>query len=323
MDAALHQLKPMERITYPPRAVCPSSVATIGFFDGVHVGHRCLIDQVKRYAAARGLASLLITFNVHPRSVLQPGFRPSLLSTLDEKCTLLSSVGADYLSVLPFTCELASLGADEFMRDVLRDRLNVHTLVMGYDHHFGRGGAATLEDYEACGREIGMEVVRAEVYNRKSGPVSSSLVRALLAAGDVENAADCLTYFYALSGTVVRGFRVGRKLGYPTANVQVDDECKLVPGRGVYAVRVQVDGVQSPAYGGMLNVGVRPTLDNGMQSTIEVNIFDFTGDLYGRSLRVEFVSRLREEHRFGNLQALRRQLAADEAHARELLALVR
>ncbi|MBO5181166.1 MAG: bifunctional riboflavin kinase/FAD synthetase [Paraprevotella sp.] len=310
---------PMRRMTYPSADPYPCSVATIGFFDGVHVGHRCLINQVRQCAAVRGLFSLLITFDAHPRSVLQPDNRMQLLSTPEEKYTLLSDTGADGLLVLPFTRELSSLSAKEFMQEVLYKQLNVRVLVIGYDHRFGRGRAATFGDYEAYGREIGMEVVQAEAYMGDGRPVSSSFVRSLLAEGNVEAAAQCLSYGYSLSGTVVSGFRVGHKIGYPTANLQVDDDRKQIPGRGVYAVRVWMDEQQSVPYGGMLNVGFRPTLDNGSQTSIEVNIFDFIGDLYGKRLKVEFVSRLRPEHRFDNLQALQQQLAEDEVRARRLL----
>lgn len=306
-------------MTYPSDDPYPCSVATIGFFDGVHVGHRCLINQVRRCATARGLFSLIITFDAHPRNVLQPDNRLPLLSTPEEKYALLSDTGADGLLVLPFTRELSSLSAKEFMQEVLYKQLNVRVLVIGYDHRFGRGRAATFEDYEVYGREIGMEVVQAEAYMGDDRPVSSSFVRSLLAEGNVEAAAQCLSYGYSLSGTVVSGFRVGHKIGYPTANLQVDDDRKQIPGRGVYAVRVWLDGQQAVPYGGMLNVGFRPTLDNGPQASIEVNIFDFIGDLYGKRLKVEFVSRLRPEHRFDNLQALQQQLTEDEVRARRLL----
>ncbi|MCM1108203.1 MAG: bifunctional riboflavin kinase/FAD synthetase [Clostridium sp.] len=308
----------MIKLNYPPAVECQPSVATIGFFDGVHAGHRSLIRQVMQCGRERDLSSLLVTFDRHPRGVLQPSSRPSLLTTLDEKCALLSATGADCLLVLPFTRELSELSAREFMTDVLREQLNVRMLVVGYDHRFGHDRVSSYEDYVAMGHESGIEVVRAEALSEGGATVSSSFVRSLIKTGDVAAAARCLTRPYSLTGKVVRGFRVGRKLGYPTANIRVAETDKMIPARGAYAVRLRVDG-SDDVMNGMLNIGIRPTLDNGAEATIEANIFDFTGDLYGHDLRVDFIGRLREECRFDGLQALQAQLVQDEAKARVLL----
>ena len=233
----------------------PPSVATIGFFDGVHVGHRFLVRQVCEVARERHLSSLLITFPVHPRMVMQTDYQPRLLSTFDEKCTLLASTGAGYCVALPFTRELAALSAHDFMQQVLRDQLYVHTLVIGHDHRFGHNRAEGFADYVRYGDELGMEIVRADSYQPDDTNISSSVARASLEAGEVDKAARCLGYDYFLDGHVISGQQIGRTLGYPTANIQVDNPLKLIPADGVYAVRVRTEG---HIYKGMLNIGCRP-----------------------------------------------------------------
>lgn len=292
-------------------------VATIGFFDGVHRGHRFLIGQVQREAAARGMESAVVTFPVHPRKVLQPDFCPRLLTTCDEKLALLEGLGIDRCILLDFTPHLASLSAREFM-EVLRNRYNIHTLVVGYDHRFGHNRAEGFDDYVRHAAGLGMEVLPAEAYSAPGGrPVSSSLIRRLLQdEGDAAQAADCLGYRYFLCGTVVGGRGIGHTLGYPTANLQPDSPDKLIPANGVYAVQVDIAG---RSYGGMLNIGVRPTLDNGPDRSIEVYIFDFNEDAYGHPMRLSFIRRMRGECKFASLDELKQQLAQDEATARQTL----
>lgn len=286
----------------------PPSVATIGFFDGVHGGHRFLIRQVCEAAQERGLSSLLITFPQHPRMVMQASYQPRLLSTFGEKCSLLASTGVDACVALPFTAGLAALSAREFMQQVLRDQLQVRTLVIGYDHRFGHNRAEGFDDYVRYGQEMGIEVVRADAFLMDGAKVSSSAVRALLDAGEVDKAARCLGYTYFLEGRVTAGQQIGRTLGFPTANLQVTDSCKLIPADGVYAVRVRVG---EHIYKGMLNIGCRPTIDDDAHRTIEVHLFHFTGDLYGQLLRVEFLRRIRGEQKFDSREALARQLQQD------------
>ena len=288
-------------------------VATIGFFDGVHLGHRYLIRQTQEVAVRRGVPAMVVTFATHPRQVMQPGYRPCLLTTCQEKEALLQEAGADRCLMLEFTPQLARLTAREFMT-LLHSRYGVEALVIGYDHRFGHGRSEGFDDYVRYGRELGMEVCLARAYCLADGTeVSSSRVRRLLQAGEVEEAACELGYRYFLSGTVVGGHRVGRTLGYPTANLQPDDPCKLVPAVGVYAVRVEWEGVPRA---GMLSIGHRPTVDNGTERSIEVHIFDFEGDLYGRRLTLTFLSRLREEQKFASLDELAAQLRLDEEAAR-------
>ena len=290
------------------------AVATIGFFDGVHCGHRFLIEQVCREAKQRELSSMLVTFTEHPRMVMQADYQPRLLSTFDEKCRLLSDTGVDACVALPFTRELASLSARDFMQRVLRDRLHVSVLVIGYDHRFGRNRAEGFEDYVRYASELGMEVVRAEACQLEDMNVSSSVVRALLEEGRVDVAARCLGYNYSLCGHVATGQQIGRTLGFPTANLQMCDGWKLVPADGVYAVRAHVGDY---IYKGMLNIGCRPTIDDDVHRTIEVHLLQFEGDLYGEHLRIEFVRRIRGEQKFGSRDELARQLQLDAEIASE------
>lgn len=295
------------------------AVATIGFFDGVHCGHRFLIEQVREAAASRGLASAVITFPEHPRAVMHPDFHPELLTTCGEKQVLLAQTGIDRCLLMDFTPELAALSARRFM-EMLYGQYAIRVLVIGYDHRFGRGRSEGFEDYVRHGRELGMEVLPAEAYRLSASdcplPVCSSSIRRLLHEGDVASAARYLGYPYFLNGTVVSGFRVGHRIGYPTANLQVNDPRKIIPARGVYAVRVEVNG---RTYGGMLNIGCRPTLANGDNTTIEVHIFDFHTDIYQQPLRLSFVQRIREERKFASVEELAGQLRRDAGAARGML----
>ena len=288
-------------------------VATIGFFDGVHRGHLCLIEQLLEEARRRELKSLLVTFDRHPRTVVSPGHVPTLLTTLEEKEMLLRRTGVDEIVVLPFTFELSRLSAREFMEQVLRKELNVRVLVLGYDHAFGHGGGS-LSDYIRWGEGTGIEVVRAHEFETLM--VSSSKCRRLLEQGDVKGAAEMLGRWYSLRGEVVRGFHVGHELGFPTANMQPEDD-KLLPANGAYAVWAVLGN--GKRYGGMLNIGNRPTIGNGEAVSVEVNLFEYDGDLYGQYITVEFVGRLRDERRFASRDELINQLAQDEREAREKL----
>lgn len=298
-------------------------VATIGFFDGVHTGHRYLIQQVKEIAAARGLRSALVTFPVHPRKVMNSDYHPELLTTAEEKTHLLAETGVDYCMMLDFTPDISHLTAKEFMTRLLKERYRVKYLVIGYDHRFGHNRSESFEDYVRYGEEIGMEVIRAraatsdiEIGASRDVPVSSSLIRTLLHQGDVETATRCLGYEYFLDGTVVGGYQVGRKIGFPTANLCVDDPEKLIPADGVYAVWVTLDG---KTYMGMLNIGIRPTVDNGPNRTIEVNILHFHSDIYNKTIRLTFVKRTRPELKFDNIDALIGQLHKDAEEVEAML----
>ena len=302
--SALNERKPM--------------VATIGFFDGVHLGHRFLIDNVVSAAKEEGWESTVVTFDRHPREVLGLDFQPLLLSTLDEKLYYLAETGVDWSVILRFDKVMASMSAEVFMKRILYDRLNVRRLIMGYDNRFGYRQRESFENYVAYGQKIGLIVERASVFSRDEQKISSSAIRKLLEEGEIEHANRCLGYRYSFDGRVVKGFGNGRRLGFPTANVVPRDEHKLIPGKGVFAVRVTLTGRKGPL-GGMLNIGIRPTF-NGNGRSIEVNILNFEGDIYGEELEIEFVARIRDERKFDSLEALTEQLAADK---KDIIALLK
>ena len=292
------------------------SVATIGFFDGVHRGHRYLIEQVCAVAAERGLASSVVTFPVHPRKVMQADYHPKLLTTCDEKVSLLAKTGVDYCMMLDFTPEIARLSAREFM-SILKDRYQIQALVVGYDHRFGHNRAEGFEEYVKYGKDLGIEIIHAPEFVTDLGPVSSSIIRKYLLQGDVCTANRLLSYPYTLYGNVVKGFQVGRKIGFATANLNIDYPDKLIPANGVYAVRIGTpDGKH---YGGMLNIGHRPTLNRPNDYSIEVNIFDFSEDLYGKTLSVELIEYVRTEKTFADIKALQSQLVKDKETIRKIL----
>ena len=293
----------------PAAALPAATAATIGFFDGVHEGHRHLMHIVSQEAMQRGLTPLVITFDRHPREVVAEGWQPLLLTTLQAKLRLIEQAGMDYCCVLPFSQQMAAMTARQFMHDVLKEQLHVKCLVIGYDHHFGHDRTAGFEQYCQYGREMGIDVVQGDMLGVQGRPVSSSEVRRLLSEGDVEAAADCLGRPYELSGTVGEGEHEGRRIGFPTANILPDDPRLVVPLAGAYiaTARTASDTADRPA---MVNIGTRPTYGSHDQ-TIEVHIASFSGNLYGQRLTVAFRRRLRNEQRFSSPEALRRQLMSD------------
>lgn len=298
-----------------PAASVPAGryAATIGFFDGVHLGHQFLLGQLQRMADAGGQQTMAITFDRHPRQVVQTGWQPQLLTTLDEKIALLAETGIDALVVLDFDGAMAALTARQFMADVLRDRLHVELLLTGYDNRFGHDRTESFVDYERYGRELGVKVVCAEPL----GTFSSSLVRRLLDGGDVAGAAQCLGRNYSICGHVVHGEQNGHVLGFPTANLMPDSPLKLIPAKGAYAVVATLaDGT---CHFGMTNIGMRPTF-HGEQLTLETNVFEPVGDIYGQPLRIDFVARLRDEQPFPSQEALAAQLSQDRLMAEQILA---
>ena len=290
-------------------------MATIGFFDGVHLGHRFLIDEVKAAAAQRGLPSAVITFPTHPRSVLQQTYQPRLLNSFADKLRLLATTGVDYCIVLDFTEALSQLSAEAFLR-ILATQWRVKGLVIGYDHRFGHDRRDGFEQYVEYGQRWGIEILKAAAFDAGHTAVSSSEIRRLVQEGKVERAAQLLTYAYHISGRIVSGYKVGRTLGFPTANIQPDDPMQLLPGIGVYAVWVEVAGQR---YKGMLYIGSRPTLDNGTQLSIEVHILHFSGDIYNDPIRVSFAHFVRGDEKFDSLEALKAQLMRDREVVDQLL----
>ena len=291
--------------------------ATIGFFDGVHLGHKSVISQLRDAAAERGLRSMVITFERHPRQVLHSNWKPQLLTSLDEKFLLLSQTNIDTLVVLRFDKVMSQLSAYEFMKSVLKRDLGVDLLLMGYDNSFGHDRTSTFNDYVAYGRELDIEVRCGQPADVNGQRVSSSLVRRLLSEGRVIEAARCLGRPYMLTGQVEHGEQIGRQLGFPTANIMLNDPCRLIPAPGVYAVLITMNGQNTPLQG-MMNIGTRPTF-HGQQLTLEANLFDFTADLYGQQLTIAFIDRLRDEQTFSSAQTLTLQMVQDEKLARQIL----
>ena len=283
--------------------------ATIGFFDGVHRGHQFMIDSLTTMAHAQGRQSLVITFDRHPRLVVHADYVPQLITTTDEKLQLLDTTAADRIEVLHFDAQMAQLSAYEFMRQVLHEKYSVAMLLTGYDNRFGHNRAEGFADYVRYGEEMGMKVLQNTPIDIDGLRVSSSLIRRLIVEGNITEANNCLGHPYSITGSVAHGFQEGRRIGFPTANIVPESAEKLVPGNGVYATRVSVEGGEwMPA---MLNIGTNPTFQR-QQTTIEAHIIGFEGDIYGRKVRVEFGRKLRDEQRFESVEALQKQLEADK-----------
>jgi riboflavin biosynthesis protein ribF len=285
------------------------AIATIGFFDGVHLGHRFLLKQLALAAQERQLRSVAITFDQHPRRVLQHDYIPELLTTFDEKLQLLAETGIDSVAILPFNATMAQLSAHDFMQQMLQEQLQVKTLLMGYDNHFGRKNNEHFNDYVRYGQDLGIEVLPTQPYIYKGIKISSSVIRSFLHEGEVALANECLGYPYTLTGKVGHGFQQGRTIGFPTANLIPASIEQLLPANGVYAVRVKCPD-STTWHDGMMNIGYRPTFD-GTAKSIEANIFNYANDLYDKPLSVAFYERIRTEKKFRNAPELAKQLTKD------------
>lgn len=289
-------------------------VASIGFFDGVHKGHQFLIEQVKKEAKKRDALSCVITFAEHPRKVLEAAYQPSLLCSYEEKIEHLDHCGLDLCIPIHFTKQLAELSAYDFMEQVLKKTYNIDTLIIGYDHRFGHKRQDNFESYTQYGKELDINVVKAEELPYSEGHLSSSLIRRQLGEGQIILANSNLTYNYSITGKIIEGFKVGRTIGFPTANISVWERFKVIPKHGVYAVRVKIG---SDLHQGMLYIGRRPTINTVNEATIEVNIFNFNGDLYGKTITVYFLKFIRHDIKFTTVELLQHQLRADEQAVRK------
>lgn len=287
------------------------AVISTGFFDGVHIGHRSIIDTLVREARRRAEKSVVLTFWPHPRVVLRSDSRDlRLLTTRDEKLRMLRALGVDEVEVLPFTSEFASLTTRQFLSDVVKGRFGASAIVLGYDNCIG-SDLCSVDTTRGIACELGLDVVSAPVIADNGVSVSSTKIRSAVENGQMRTARAMLGYDYGLEGVVVSGNRLGRTIGFPTANLKLYEPMKLVPGRGVYATRVRVEGRD---YLGMTNVGVRPTVSgDGGDVRIETNIFDFNEDIYGLDLSLSFVEKIRDERRFPSLEELAGQLRLDKA----------
>ena len=291
-------------------------VVATGFFDGVHVGHRLVIGQLVAAAAARGDESMVITFWPHPRNVLQKEARSlRLLTTLAQKKQMLHELGVDRVEVLSFTKDFSAMTMEEYLRHIMKE-YGATAILLGYDNRIGCD-AADSDQVARMAERLGLEVIRTEMVPSEAGfAVSSTKIRERLEVGDIKEASKMLGYDYSMHGVVVSGNRLGRTIGFPTANMQLYEPLKLVPGNGVYFVKVNV---LDRVFYGMCNIGLRPTVGAGNARTIETNIFGFDEDIYGLDIEVTFISRIREERKFGSLEELKHQLESDRDTCLSLL----
>jgi riboflavin kinase/FMN adenylyltransferase len=286
-----------------------NSAVTTGTFDGVHSGHQAIINQLKNAAQKINGESILLTFFPHPRMVLYPDDNElRLLNTINERIELLKNSEIDHLIVHPFSKEFSRLSSTEFVRDILVNKLNVSKLVIGYDHHFGRHREGSFEHLKELAPIYDFSVEEIPAQEIQQVNISSTKIRNSLIDGEINAANQFLGYHYFLNGTVVEGNQLGRQMGFPTANLKINEWYKLIPAKGVYAVKIKIG---SNNYNGMLNIGNRPTL-NGTHETIEVNIFNFDEDIYNKSVRIEFYEKIRDEQKFDDISTLKNQLKKDK-----------
>lgn len=293
-----------------------NAVVTSGTFDGVHLGHQKILNRIREIARTLQGETVLITFWPHPRLVLYPEeHNLRLLSTFEEKTKLLRQFGIDHLITIPFTQEFSQMSSEEFIKKVLIESIETKKLVIGYDHRFGKNREGSFEYLKANSSAFGFELEEIPRQDVEEIGVSSTKIRKALELGDVTTATNCLGRPYELNGIVIKGQQIGRSIGFPTANIHIPNDYKLIPKDGVYAVEAAVDGSY---YKAMLNIGNRPTVD-GTKKTVEANLFDFQGDLYDRQITIYFREFLREEQKFDNLEALKNQLVLDQKLARSIL----
>ena len=290
---------------------------TIGTFDGVHLGHRKIIQRLVSSAKDKNLLAVVLTFFPHPRMVLQPDSDIRLIDTLEEKKKILASLGVDVLVIHPFSKSFSRQSSSKFIRDVLVEKFKLKHLIIGYDHRFGRNREATVEDLIQAGETYNFEVEKIEAQEIESVNVSSTKVRNALENGDIEKATEYLQRPFKISGKVIEGNGLGRTIYFPTANILIEEDYKLLPRDGVYFIQTSI---QNTRIYGMMNIGFRPTVE-GKQRNIEVHLFDFSGDLYGHTLEVEFIQLLRTEIKFNSLEELKNQLLKDKAKCEELIPL--
>lgn len=281
----------------------------MGSFDGVHKGHQHFLQQLVDLAHVKNKESVLLTFWAHPRVVLQPHKKLFLLSTLDERIRLLEKTGIQHLIILPFTKELAAYTSCDFLNKILINSLKISTLLLGFNHTFGRNGERNIDKLQACSGKQNLEIKRIEALQQNEIKISSTKIREALQSGDIATANSYLGYSYSIEGEVVSGKQIGNSIGFPTSNIQLSESYKLIPAKGVYAVWVHY---RQKKYAGMLNIGTRPTFEDGRnEQSIEVHILDFEKQIYGENLHLTFVKKIRDEQKFTSIELLIRQLEKD------------
>lgn len=287
------------------------SVITIGTFDGVHLGHKKIIKRLQNIASEKGLQSVILTFFPHPRMVLQTAVEIKLLNTIEERQEILSNLGLDHLVIKEFTEEFSKLSAEQYVKDILVDELNAKHIIIGYDHRFGRNRRANIKDLISFGKHYKFEVEEISVKDVEDVAVSSTKIRNALNMGDIKTANTFLGYNYFLTGTVIKGKQIGKQIGFPTANIYIKEDYKLIPKNGAYVVKSTIDDTH---YYGMMNIGTNPTVD-GTKQSIEVHFFNFDQDLYDKKLKIELLEPLRNERKFESLDSLQQQLKIDKETA--------
>ena len=292
-----------------------NSVVTIGTFDGVHIGHKKIINRLVNIAKQENLQAVVLTFFPHPRMVVQSDTKIKMLNTIDEKNMLLEQQGIDHLVIKKFTKDFSRLSAQEYVRKVLVETLHVKHIIIGYDHHFGRNRTANIHDLKAFGKIYNFKVTEILAQEIDEVTISSTKIRQALNTGDVKTANTFLGYNFMISGTVIKGKGIGRTLNFPTANINISEDYKLIPKHGVYVVKTRI--LNTTVFG-MMNIGVNPTV-NGKLRSIEIHFFYFSQDIYGVYLEIEILKRLREEQKFDSLAELEKQLLKDAVVSKQFL----
>jgi riboflavin kinase/FMN adenylyltransferase len=287
------------------------TIVTIGTFDGVHLGHKKILEKIVENAHSQNCESLVLTFFPHPRTILQADSEMKQLNTLAEKTNLLSALGIDNLVIHPFDAAFSRLTAEEFVKQVLVDTFKIKKIIIGHDHRFGRNRTANIDDLIEFGNKFGFEVEEISAKEINEVSISSTKIRNALTEGNIELANNYLGYYYSLTGIVSKGKQLGRTIGFPTANIKIVEEYKLIPQNGVYIVQSNLDGIM---YHGMMNIGTRPTVD-GTTQTIEIHFFDFQKELYNQKITISLLHRIRSEQKFESVDALKKQLDKDKITA--------
>lgn len=292
------------------------TAVTIGTFDGVHLGHRKIIKRLTTIAKEKQLDSALLTFFPHPRMVLQQSNDLKLINTIEEKKQLLAKTGLDHLIIEPFTLDFSRLTAKEYIEEYLVKHLNAGVIIVGYDHRFGRNRTANIEDLKTFSKEYNFEVIEISKQDVDDVAISSTKIRSAIQNGEIDLANRYLTEPFMLTGKVVKGKQLGKSLGYPTANLQIEEDYKILPNKGVYVVKAEID---EKWYFGMMNIGNNPTIAEGNHKSVETYFFDFDGNLYNQTLQIQMLKRIRDEKKFDSVEALKSAMERDEIYSKKFI----
>ena len=284
------------------------TIVTIGTFDGVHVGHEKILEKISQNALSENCESIVLTFFPHPRTVLQAGTEMKQLNTIGEKTTLIKNASIDNLVIHPFDKAFSQLTAEDFVKQVLVDKFNIHKIIIGHDHRFGKNRTANIDDLISFGEKYGFEVEQISAEEIQEVAISSTKIRNALLEGNIKLANQYLGYTYTISGIVIKGNQLGRTIGFPTANIEIKEGYKLIPSNGVYIVKTLVE---KQIVFGMMNIGTKPTV-GGTSQSIEVHFFDFNDDIYDKTIEISFLERIRDEQKFESIEFLKKQLSDDK-----------